>query len=76
MPKIKVVQEHENCIGCGSCVAVCPQFWEITDDGKAAPRKGVKLGEIFEFDVDATKGSCNKEAAEICPVQCIKVKKI
>ena len=76
MPKLKVMQEHEKCIGCGSCVAVCPEFWEIDDDGKAKPRKGVKEDDNYEFEIDAAKGSCNKEAAEICPVQCIKVKKL
>ena len=76
MPKIKIVQEHEKCIGCGSCVAVCPEFWEVGDDGKANPRKGIASGKFIEFEVDEKSGECNKEAADICPVQCIKVKKL
>ena len=31
----KVIQQHDKCIGCGTCVAVCPAFWQMSDDGKA-----------------------------------------
>ena len=76
MVKIKVVQQHEICIGCGSCIAVCPDFWEMGGDGKAKPRKGIKAGNNFEFEIDEAKIGCNREASEICPVQCIKIKRL
>ena len=70
---MKIIQEHEKCIGCGSCAAICPKYWEISDDGKAKLIGGKKAGSNFELEVD--KVGCNQEAADACPVQCIKVKK-
>lgn len=66
---MKIVQEHEKCIGCGSCVAICPKYWEIGDDGKA------KLINSQENELEVEKLECNQEAADACPVQCIKVEK-
>jgi len=66
---MKIIQEHEKCIGCGSCVAICPKYWEIADDGKAK-LVGSK-GEELEVD----EVGCNQEASDACPVQCIKIQK-
>lgn len=57
MYKIIVTQD---CIGCGSCVAVCEMF-ELVE--AKAKHKKEKIEEI----------SCEKEAADICPVQAIKM---
>lgn len=61
MMAIKIVQEQDKCIGCGACAAVCPDNW-VMKDGKGAPKK-TQVKEV----------GCNKEAADACPVQCIKV---
>ena len=58
----KIEQDLEKCIGCGSCTSVCPNNWEMKDDGKAHPIQE----EVEEL-------GCNKEAEEICPVQSIKI---
>lgn len=58
----KIKQEHEKCIGCGTCVALCPENWEMRDDGKAWPKK-TELDEV----------GCNQQAADSCPVLCIYV---
>ena len=63
MGKIKISMEREKCIGCGSCVAVCDN-WELKDDGKAKPKK-TELDDL----------GCNEKAAQVCPVQCIKIQK-
>ena len=68
---MKIVQEHEKCIGCGSCVAICPKYWEILDNGKAKIIGSKKIGPNFELEID--KIGCNQGAADACPVQCIKV---
>ncbi len=60
----KIKQDLEKCIGCGSCVAVCDN-WEMREDGKAHPKK-TELEEI----------GCNKEAKEICPVECIEIEEV
>ena len=60
MVKIKV--DTEKCIGCGACVGVCPQCFEMFE-GKAKPKK-----------TEVKKITCEKEAAEICPVAAITIK--
>lgn len=60
--KIKVDQEC--CIGCGSCVAICPEFFELKENGKSY----VKQDEVEEI-------GCAQQAAEACPAGCIKVEK-
>lgn len=57
---VKIRQEHEKCIGCGHCVEVCPDNWEMSPDGKAKPKK-TTVKEV----------GCNKKAADECPVKCI-----
>lgn len=60
--KCKISIDRNKCIGCGSCVALCEGNFELKD-GKAFAKKAVS-------DLQ-----CNKEAAESCPVQAIKVTK-
>lgn len=67
MAKYKIVVDKEKCIGCGACVAQCPDNFEMVygDEVKAK----VKNAEV-------TNLGCNKEAADICPVQAISIKKL
>ena len=51
----------EKCIGCGACVSVCEEVFEMKD-GKAIVKKGKEKSKI----------PCVKEAAETCPVEAIK----
>jgi len=63
----KITIEREKCIGCGTCQALCPKYWKLADDGKA------------EFlgpqDLKNEETGCNQEAADSCPVKCIKIEK-
>ena len=56
-----IKQDHNACIGCGACAAICPDNWEL-EGGKSHPIK-TELEDI----------GCNKEAADSCPVQCIEI---
>jgi len=69
---VKIIQEHDKCIGCGSCVTLCSKFWEMGDDGKAKPINSKRKSRNYELEVESAE--CSKEAAEACPVQCIMVK--
>lgn len=72
---IKIIQKHNDCIGCGACVAVCPDFWEFGGDGKVKPKNGQfnkRTGE-YGFEIAEKDLVCNKEAEEICPVHVIKL---
>lgn len=70
MPKI--IHEVEKCIGCGACAAVCPDFFEMGDDGKSHLKGGKKVGKNEELTVKDVK--CAKDAENTCPVQVIHVK--
>lgn len=70
MPKI--ILERDKCIGCGSCYAICEDYFEMEDDGKSHI-KGANKTEVEELETDDLK--CAERASEACPVQCIIIKK-
>ena len=51
---------HELCIGCGTCEALCPQTFKLNAEGKADV--------ISEAD-----SACAKTAAESCPTKAIEI---
>ena len=56
----KPVVDDATCEGCGSCVELCPEVFQLGDDGKA---------HVVGPDKCST---CNcQEAADLCPVQAI-----
>ena len=55
-----ITLDKEICIGCGSCVALCPDVFQLDAQGKS---------EVINQD----NIECAKNAAESCPVQAIKV---
>lgn len=57
----KVSIDSSACVGCGLCEQFCPEVFELQSDGLAH----VKLNTCDEHNI--------KEAAEQCPVSCIKV---
>lgn len=71
---MKIIQKHEECIGCGSCVAVCPKVWEMGDDGKAQPKGGTKNPATGDYELETEKAGCNKDASDACPVRIIEIK--
>ena len=72
MPKI--IHERKKCIGCGTCAAVCPKFFEIDKKDNLATLKNSKKVEEG-FELNAEEISCLKEAADMCPVKIITIKK-
>ena len=62
MPTLKV--DKNKCIGCGLCVSLCPEVFELGDDGKS----NVKNAKACD------KCDC-KNAADSCPVSAITYKK-
>jgi len=70
---IKVIQDHENCIGCGSCAAICPKFWEMNYEEGKAFLKTAKKNERGKYELEVKDVECNQEAADCCPVQAIKI---
>lgn len=61
---MKIKLDREKCIGCGTCQAVCPKFFEMKEDGKS-----------FVLIAETDKLECAESAAEACPAQCIYIEK-
>ncbi len=65
---MKIIYEREKCIGCGSCVSICPEYFQMGDDGKAE-LKGSKVNPDsgnYELEIEEVKSS--QEASSSCPV--------
>ncbi len=72
----KYILQHDrdNCIGCGACEAVAPDFWEMKDDGKVMLKGGKKTGNgWYERDIKEKDFQINKDAADSCPVNVIHI---
>jgi ferredoxin len=63
MAKYKISVDKKLCIGCGACTVACSNF--VMKDDKSVPVKK---------EVDDI--GCNKEAADSCPVEAIKIEEI
>lgn len=61
---MKSYVDKDTCIGCGLCPTICPQVFEMDDDGKAVAADE----EISETLIDSAR-----EAEESCPVAAITV---
>ena len=69
--KFKIIHDRPTCIGCGSCAAVAPKYWEMNADGKADLKEAQTTGTDQELELDDLEN--NMDAAECCPVNCIHV---
>ncbi len=67
----KIVFERSKCIGCGTCSVICPFYWKMGEDGRAELKEATVNGEKMEKEIE--EESCNGEAAQSCPTQCIHI---
>jgi len=63
--KMKIKVDKNKCLGCGMCVNMCPEVFELKN-GKSQIKEKANLEKNKE---------CIKEAADNCPVQAIKIEK-
>ncbi len=57
--KMKAVVNEDLCIGCGVCSSLCPDVFELRDDGKA------------HVIADDCSAGCCEDAKDSCPVSAI-----
>ena len=72
---MRIILEREKCIGCGSCVALCPKYFEMGEDGKSMVKGSKKNQKTGNFELEIKEVGCAKDAAETCPVQIIHIEK-
>ncbi|GAA0104356.1 ferredoxin [Paraclostridium sordellii] len=61
---MKAFVDKDVCIGCGACTGICPEIFEMEDDGLAVAKDGDVPAELEESAVEAQDG---------CPVSAITV---
>ncbi len=71
MTKHKIVHFKQDCISCGACAAINPDFWKMDEEGLAQLKKSSKKGEKWELSIDEKDVESNQEAADVCPVNII-----
>lgn len=67
---MKIILDKIKCIGCGSCVNLCPQFFEMSEEGKSHLKDSKPDSQTEEKET--VELGCAKDAEEACPVQAIK----
>ena len=77
MTRYKIVQFKEECISCGACAAICPDYWDMDDEGMARLKESKKIDNNWELEIDSEDArASNQEAADACPVNIIKIEKL
>lgn len=55
------VVEKDACIGCGACPSICPEIFEMDDDGLATTKRD-QVPENLEETAQEAADSCPTEA--------------
>ncbi len=74
---MKVTIDREECISCGVCYSDCPDVFEENDDDSTS-----QIVAAYRIDGDPRVGQipdhlgeCAQAAADLCPVEAIRVEK-
>lgn len=73
MPKVTI--DRESCISCASCWTECPSFFEENpgDSFSMVNERFRKGKSISEGEAPEDLAGCVREAADLCPVQIIRI---
>lgn len=70
----QVIHKRPDCIGCGACASLCPEYWHMDADGKSKLKNAIKQKNGIETAEFKEGLKCNQKAANACPVQIISIK--
>ncbi|HLC97837.1 MAG TPA: ferredoxin [Candidatus Nanoarchaeia archaeon] len=76
MPSLKVIHFKKDCISCGACAAIAPQFWELEPSGLAHLKSAKEVGDHWELPIEEKDRTAHQDAADVCPVNIIHVKEV
>jgi len=80
LARYRVIVDRVACIACGAAPAICSEIFELgLDNGKNRVVKKFNVRTDENISIGEIPGElyeCAKAAAEICPVNAIKVEKI
>ncbi|RLE73864.1 MAG: ferredoxin [Thermoprotei archaeon] len=78
MVKYKVTIDRDQCISCMSCVALCPDIFEMNEeDGKTQIVANYRVGDnLGEGVIPENLKGCAEEAANACPVTIISIEEV
>lgn len=70
---VTVTINRDECVSCGTCVDVCPAFFELSaDDTRSQVCEPFRNeGRLEEGEAPPELEACVIEAADLCPVQVI-----
>ncbi len=69
-----IIHFKKDCISCGACAAIAPEFWEMDEEGLAHLKGSRAVNAHWEKDITTIEDkAANEEAVQCCPVNIIKV---
>ena len=73
---VKIIHNKKECISCGACAAICPDYWEMDDEGMAKLKGAKAVNSHWELEIKTEEAKAiNQEASDVCPVGIIKIEK-
>ena len=61
---MKAIVDRDACIGCGLCESICPEVFELNDEGIAV---------VLVDKIPAGSEECARQSEDECPVEAITV---
>ena len=69
MAKYKIIHIKKDCISCGACAAVNPEFWLMDDEGMAHLKGSKEVSGNWGLIITTEEArATNQEAVDVCPV--------
>ena len=72
---MKIIHFKKDCISCGACAAIAPDYWEMDQEALAQLKGSKEIENHWERKIESEQDQQeNQEAADVCPVNIIHIK--